>query len=372
MKNIHTISTDEPSRLYKINNTGEFDLSKSRIPNVEGSINHYMYITVEGEIKEGDWFINKSRFSFVDKCICKGKGSRVEWNTEITQESLQKIILTTDPKLIDAGVQYINDEFLNWFLLNSRCEYVDINVEKEVKGNYLDCFHTQGKCNCGLKPCRQINYTYKIIIPQKDICPICEGTGKEVTSTTISRFKTCECMSLPQEESKLCDGQLRSLSMIDEKTEEYECIKCCQKYRYSGTHINRNAFSLTKCNNVKETIMDKFSKLVSDEKSTWVEDLEYYNENKEELDAKFEAELNDLNTEQESLEEAAKNYTEIFSLNGGHRGYAGQGFIDGAKWQAERMYSEEEVLSILNKHRTHLYTIKSQSDNEWFEQFKRK
>jgi hypothetical protein len=38
----------------------------------------------------------------------------------------------------------------------------------------------------------------------------------------------------------------------------------------------------------------------------------------------------------------------------------------------ERSYSEEEVLSILNKHRTHLYTIKSQSDKEWFEQFKKK
>ena len=75
---------------------------------------------------------------------------------------------------------------------------------------------------------------------------------------------------------------------------------------------------------------------------------------------------------QETLEEAAEKYTKIFSLDGGHRSYAGQGFIDGAKWQAEqlfkddaiqtlekglalllkkqeRMYSEEEVLNIILK-----------------------
>jgi hypothetical protein len=57
---------------------------------------------------------------------------------------------------------------------------------------------------------------------------------------------------------------------------------------------------------LEETNMDKFLKLVSDEKSTWIEDLEHYNQNKEELDTKFEIELNDLITEQETLEEAAK------------------------------------------------------------------
>jgi hypothetical protein len=37
-----------------------------------------------------------------------------------------------------------------------------------------------------------------------------------------------------------------------------------------------------------------FLTLVSDEKSNWVEDLEYYNRNKERLDIQFEEELNRL------------------------------------------------------------------------------
>lgn len=41
-----------------------------------------------------------------------------------------------------------------------------------------------------------------------------------------------------------------------------------------------------------------------------------------------------------ALEEAAKKYSKIFSLDGGHRSYAGQGFIDGAKWQREQSLSD--------------------------------
>ena len=42
-------------------------------------------------------------------------------------------------------------------------------------------------------------------------------------------------------------------------------------------------------------------------------------------------------------------------------------WIAGAKWQAERMYSEEEVLNLLRK--AHFV---EQNINEWFEQFKKK
>ena len=52
----------------------------------------------------------------------------------------------------------------------------------------------------------------------------------------------------------------------------------------------------------------------------------------------------------------------------GHR----KSFIKGAKWQAERMYSEEEVFSILDKV-FHMYASNHRKDaKEWFEQFKKK
>lgn len=51
------------------------------------------------------------------------------------------------------------------------------------------------------------------------------------------------------------------------------------------------------------------------------------------------------------------------------------GFIAGAKWQAERMYSEEEVLELLNKFEYYptMYRGNSESElKEWLEQFKKK
>jgi hypothetical protein len=52
---------------------------------------------------------------------------------------------------------------------------------------------------------------------------------------------------------------------------------------------------------------------------------------------------------QETLEEAAENYAKQFD-------YAEDSspqldFIEGAKWQEERMYSEEEVIAIVEKSR---------------------
>jgi hypothetical protein len=48
-------------------------------------------------------------------------------------------------------------------------------------------------------------------------------------------------------------------------------------------------------------------------------------------------------------------------------------FIEGAKWQAERMYSEEEVLELLNKfsNRDGNHEDEQRTKN-WFEQFKKK
>ena len=45
-------------------------------------------------------------------------------------------------------------------------------------------------------------------------------------------------------------------------------------------------------------------------------------------------------------------------------------FIDGAKWQQERMYSEEEVLELL-LNRPGPY-LSDEEIKEWFEQFKKK
>lgn len=50
------------------------------------------------------------------------------------------------------------------------------------------------------------------------------------------------------------------------------------------------------------------------------------------------------------------------------------GLYEGAKWQAERMYSELEVIELLNNFRIYSYNHGCGSSEflEWFEQFKNK
>lgn len=50
-----------------------------------------------------------------------------------------------------------------------------------------------------------------------------------------------------------------------------------------------------------------------------------------------------------------------------------QGFIDGAKWMQERMYSEKEVESLLHKYmQSQIPDWHGWSTTKWFEQFKKK
>ena len=86
----------------------------------------------------------------------------------------------------------------------------------------------------------------------------------------------------------------------------------------------------------------------------------------------------------ETLEEAAEKYInddlDLYeSLVDGHISYnigidlLNKLFIAGAKYQAERMYSEEEVITILDSYNKYLKGVtKEQSVEEWFEQFKKK
>lgn len=84
---------------------------------------------------------------------------------------------------------------------------------------------------------------------------------------------------------------------------------------------------------------------------------------------------------QETLEEAAENYANMHqdvSANLGKPLVKGV-FEDGAAWQAERMYSQEEVLKQLNHLiRTPSSKLDKYTDDgemltmKWFEQFKKK
>ena len=72
---------------------------------------------------------------------------------------------------------------------------------------------------------------------------------------------------------------------------------------------------------------------------------------------------------QETLEEAAKNYAEEYK---GEEQDPWFDFMEGAKWQQERSYSDEEVKNILSKFRHHIFIKEDIDVEKWFEQFKKK
>jgi hypothetical protein len=259
MKNIHIIPTDKPSRLH-LGNSGlvlcESVLSKYTING------QHIHITNDEEIKEDTkpcWCLATK-----DNSVNYYQGALPLHN----YIGYKKIILTTDVDLIADGVQAIDDKFLEWFVQNPTCEKVEVFKERHHGVEFINDYPK------GF-------FDYKIIIPQEEpkqetleeACLFCEGRGQVVSSTTISGFKTCDCINIPQEEPK-----------------------------------------------------------------------------------------------QETLEEAAeKNAKKV----GSYAGY--QDFIAGAKYQAERMYSEEEIMKLVDG-AFHMYASSHRHDaKEWLvEQFKKK
>jgi hypothetical protein len=130
MKNIHVIPTDKPSRLQKFMNHVvdkiEFELcSKAEFFNK----GQHIYITNSEEIKEGDWFLWQGYGGewFKEKCeymLYEGKKTK---HLNCNYKTQFKIILTDNKDLIADGVQAIDDEFLEWFVKNPSCEFVEVN-----------------------------------------------------------------------------------------------------------------------------------------------------------------------------------------------------------------------------------------------------
>jgi hypothetical protein len=86
--------------------------------------------------------------------------------------------------------------------------------------------------------------------------------------------------------------------------------------------------------------------------------------------------------QQEALEEAAEVFLKKYdyqsmrfaklSCNQEFKEIIIKAVTEGARWQQERMYNEEEVLNILYKHTEDLLAGKKVTLEEWFEQFKKK
>jgi hypothetical protein len=210
-----------------------------------------IYITSDLEVKEGDLkvgeyylYFNKIRqFKEID-------------NLNRAWKDYKKIILTTDQDLIANGVQAIDDEFLEWFVKNPSCEWVEVIYDKDAFPYGVETAKGYG--------------WYKLPIPQEE--PKIDSIFNE------ANVRFSETLD------KLSDNSLKQETTFEE-----------------------------------DEIID-----ISDH------------------DGIGNA-VDNLNNEppQETLEEPAENYAETyFNKDETSMRTSILSFKDGAKWQAERMYSE--------------------------------
>jgi hypothetical protein len=114
-RNLWVTPTDKPSRIYM--NLGQLFFEPEYSTSKGESLNQNIYITSDEEISgfENDiWVIQGTRVFLWKNTMA------LFFNHEP-----KKIILTTDQDLIKDGVQAIDDEFLEWFVKNPSCEFVN-------------------------------------------------------------------------------------------------------------------------------------------------------------------------------------------------------------------------------------------------------
>jgi len=181
--NIFLIPTDRPSRLFLNKANNKLLLDSDTYSNLEkilpSSKYQHIYITSSEEIREGDkdfyiiandrdktWI---NRIEKVIECVIDPKHGKVLILSSgfIYIDEGCKIILTTDPDLIKDGVQPIDNEFLEWFVKNPSCEFVE--VERIIIVDTIP---------------RKSLYDYKIIFPQELKQECCKEVSGAYLGTT--------------------------------------------------------------------------------------------------------------------------------------------------------------------------------------------
>jgi hypothetical protein len=221
MKNIHILPTDKHSRLIVYSKM----LNSFRLldePIIDWKHKRNIYITSDEEIKEGDWTLMFDDFGHLFLCDKPQQYLGIEKGHHLNK-GLRKIILTTDSELIKDGVQAIDDEFLEWFVKNPSCEFVEVKKEKTFgRSNPLDKLgFTIIKYNINMKNLRatenMVNYfkkeqetilKNKIIIPQEE--------PKQDRTCTNSCSVVCgECQIFEPKKETLEEAFTRIYKSID-------------------------------------------------------------------------------------------------------------------------------------------------------------
>jgi hypothetical protein len=193
MKNIHVLPTEKFSNLI-LQTNGELRLSELELRGQVGNgFTQNTYITSDEEIREGNWCIiekNKigKRTNKQTYPNCNDGESHLCYyyiinniNESYHLSHCKKIILTTDQDLNKDGVQAIDDEFLEWFVKNPSCEWVEVKswIKTYEDGSTFD------------------RMDYEIIIPKEEPKNICIQTGLPCGMQCLSE-EACNSIRLKQ------------------------------------------------------------------------------------------------------------------------------------------------------------------------------
>jgi hypothetical protein len=306
------LPTDKPSRLYHWigNDTYKGGLRLRKLSGFcdEKSIdikNQNMYITSDEEPKHLDYYITKIKDSNGERYIV---GQRLDTN-DSDYSNCKKIILTTDQDLIKDGVQEIDDDFLEWFVKNPSCEFVEIENNWEFLG---DDYRRGG----------ERTLVYKIIIPKQDPlnlekleAKLDDALSKETTKSLTDWL-----------DSKRDKQELNFYEKLKEYFENTPREKVLEDWNKSA-HLD----------NVGPTI-DEFIE----------------------------------NSNEERLKEAAINCWAEGAWD--NRDDFTDGFVEGAKWKDEKMFTYDELRRIAYNAYC-LGQLEEPTENKynlWIQQFKKK
>lgn len=279
MKNIHLLPTEKPSRLhyYSVLN---FGVSKENLNWKQG---RHIYITSDEKIKEGDWVyysgqqldfpigIYKTldnvkekmsvpsvggigiRHRISEELMENGKkkirGAYLKIGYNIFQgEHLKKIILTTDQDLIADGVQAIDNEFLEWFVENSTCEFVE--VEETFPSLCCVSIKKEGKTKMN-SACMERNRClfYVIIIPKEKSCT--QNVVDEAMKIVSKDVRQPKCVRdglvTEQKQETLEDKIQMLISEWQQRQDNYEDIARTAKNEHTDRKFTYKAVATRDC-----------------------------------------------------------------------------------------------------------------------------
>ena len=421
MKNIHILPTDKPSKGYVLGKCiknlsdvkiGQFTKTYYLMFDKEYFQPQNIYIISDEEIKEGTWSMSLcDDESYEEIYQCK--------KANLVPIEDRKIILTTDQDLIKDGVQAIDNEFLEWFVKNPSCEFVEVRKEK-----YSERFDND-KSPIG-NPNTWGN-RWLTIIPKEEQKKILVDMMKDdeelglYDDIKVNRIKLvckdcsdsledCTCIvstiDFPRQET--FEDYLQRLK--DRRTEDdYKYTdEDFEKYKEYISDCCKSGMSVYKCLELMYFAeKDRDDQLFNRESRQEIKLEEVFNDEKKENIKKFIDEINNPSEPNNKLKQAFEKYSEYLEDYENKNTYE-HGFKDGAKWQQEqytieeqhvghtideldkeyikgfnegsnyyieRMYSEEEVIQLVSDWTDYRMSEDTKSKvkfNEWFEQFKKK